>query len=56
MSSDERGVRMGRMREVVREHNVYRWAGALIADLAAIRVDRSEPQSRQDTVMTPEPA
>ena len=27
MPSDERRARMGRMREGVREHNIYRWAG-----------------------------
>jgi hypothetical protein len=34
---------MYRLRAVVREHNVHRWAGTLIADLAAIRV--SEPDA-----------
>jgi trehalose 6-phosphate synthase len=38
MSDDERSLRMRRMRETVREHNVFRWAGRLIADLAAIRI------------------
>ncbi|MFI5178568.1 MAG: trehalose-6-phosphate synthase, partial [Vicinamibacterales bacterium] len=38
MSDVERRLRMRRMRETVREHNVFRWAGRLIADLAAIRV------------------
>jgi trehalose 6-phosphate synthase len=38
MSEGERHLRMHRMRETIREHNVFRWAGRLIADLAAIRV------------------
>jgi len=42
MSDDEARVRMRRMREFVREHNVYRWAGRLIGDLAAIRVESSD--------------
>jgi trehalose 6-phosphate synthase len=37
MNPDERRQRMGRMRRYVREHNVYRWAGTLIGDLADIR-------------------
>jgi trehalose 6-phosphate synthase len=39
MPPEERQVRMARMRAVVREHNIYRWAGSLIAELAAIRVE-----------------
>jgi len=42
MDPEERGARMRRMRQIVREHNVYRWAGSLIAELADIRPDRSE--------------
>ncbi|PYX44742.1 MAG: trehalose-6-phosphate synthase, partial [Acidobacteria bacterium] len=30
MQSDEKQIRMQRMRKQVREHNVYRWAGSLI--------------------------
>jgi trehalose-6-phosphate synthase len=35
----ERHGRMERMRRIVGEHNVYRWAATLIGDLAEIRVD-----------------
>jgi len=35
----ERRARMERMRRIVTEHNVYRWAATLIGDLAEIRVD-----------------
>jgi len=38
MPADERQARMQRMRAVVRENNVYRWAGELIGELAAIRL------------------
>jgi hypothetical protein len=31
------------MRLNVREHNVYRWAGNLIAELSEIRIDEGEP-------------
>ena len=39
MEPEERTMRMQRMRKVVREHNVYRWAGSLIADLSEVRLD-----------------
>jgi len=38
MTPEERRARMARMRMYVREHNVYRWAGTLISELAAIRL------------------
>jgi trehalose 6-phosphate synthase len=38
MPPDERQARMQRMRAVVQENNVYRWAGDLIGELAAIRL------------------
>ena len=38
MSGDERRARMARMRAVVKEHNIYRWAGNLIGELAEIRL------------------
>lgn len=34
----ERSKRMERMRNVVREHNIYRWAGKLIAELSHVRI------------------
>jgi trehalose 6-phosphate synthase len=37
MPADERSVRMQRMRAIVRERNVYRWAGNLIGELCEIR-------------------
>jgi trehalose 6-phosphate synthase len=46
MPSDEQATRMQRMRDSVREHNVYRWAASLLSDLTDIRIDtpeRSEP-------------
>jgi alpha,alpha-trehalose-phosphate synthase [UDP-forming] len=43
MDPDDRHDRMRRMRLNVREHNVYRWAGNLIAELSEIRIDEVEP-------------
>jgi trehalose-6-phosphate synthase len=39
MNTDERKRRMQRMRKIVKEHNIYRWAGNLIADLCDVRID-----------------
>ena len=36
MPPDERRARMGRMRQAVREHNIYRWAGLLLSELQRI--------------------
>jgi hypothetical protein len=47
MDTEERTTRMQRMRKVVREHNIYRWAGALIAELCEVRLD--EPASRPES-------
>ncbi|MCG7505228.1 alpha,alpha-trehalose-phosphate synthase (UDP-forming) [Mesorhizobium retamae] len=37
MSSDEQRDRMRRMREIVRDNNVYRWAGSMLLDAARLR-------------------
>jgi trehalose-6-phosphate synthase len=42
MTPEERQARMQRMRRTVKEHNVYRWAADLIAELAEIRLDAPE--------------
>ena len=49
MDPNERQTRMRRMRRIVKEHNVYRWAGSLIAELSDIRVDASEPAQVQQS-------
>jgi trehalose 6-phosphate synthase len=36
MPRDERRARMARMRHTIREHNIYRWAGQLLSELARI--------------------
>ena len=36
MPADEQRARMSRMRETVREHNIYRWAGLLLGELSRI--------------------
>ena len=42
MRSEEKQLRMQRMRKLVRENNVYRWAGTLIGELCDIRLDVTE--------------
>ncbi len=39
MPEEEQGARMRRMRQTVREHNVYRWAAHLLSDLTEIRIE-----------------
>jgi trehalose 6-phosphate synthase len=38
---------MQRMRKTVREHNVYRWAGSLIAELCELRLDASDESNEK---------
>ena len=42
MQPEEKQMRMQRMRKLVREHNVYRWAGSLIGELCEVRLDVAE--------------
>jgi trehalose-6-phosphate synthase len=39
MQADERGARMHRLRRVVKEHNIYRWAATLLSELGEIRLE-----------------
>ncbi len=46
MEPSERKARMRRMRRIVKEQNVYRWAANLIGDLCEVRVDdRKAPRA-----------
>jgi trehalose-6-phosphate synthase len=42
MPEEEQTSRMQRMRAIVRQHNVYRWAAHLLSDLTEIRIDLPE--------------
>jgi trehalose 6-phosphate synthase len=44
MSEEQQGELMSRMRKIVLENNVYRWAANLISDLSEIRVRSPERQ------------
>jgi trehalose-6-phosphate synthase len=50
MPADEQAARMQRMRDSVREHNVYRWAANLLSDLTEIRIDIPERVESADTL------
>jgi trehalose 6-phosphate synthase len=39
MGRGERRLRMERMRNHVKEHNVYRWASNILTDLCAVRLE-----------------
>jgi alpha,alpha-trehalose-phosphate synthase [UDP-forming] len=43
MEPEERGARMRRMRQVIKDHNIYRWAANLISELSEVRIERTEP-------------
>jgi trehalose 6-phosphate synthase len=46
MAPEEKQLRVHRMRQVIKDHNVYRWAGDLITELCDVRLD--EPEDRQE--------
>jgi trehalose-6-phosphate synthase len=54
MDSDERKEHMQRMRSVIREQNIYRWAGDLIGQLCEFRV--APPRNRSENLEADVPA
>jgi trehalose 6-phosphate synthase len=53
MPDEEKSSRMDRMRAVVKEHNVYRWAGNLIGELAEVRVGAAAGTARERAASRP---
>ncbi len=53
MSPEEKRARMARMRAYIREHNIYLWAGNLITELAAVRLDAPEESGRPSQPVAP---
>jgi len=47
MGPEEKELRMQRLRKTVREHNVFRWAGGLIAELCELRLDASDESNEK---------
>jgi alpha,alpha-trehalose-phosphate synthase [UDP-forming] len=53
MEPEEKQARMHRMRRVVKEQNIYRWAGSLITELCELRLEGSDhPEERFHTSRT----
>jgi trehalose 6-phosphate synthase len=52
MEPEEKELRMQHMRKTVREHNVYRWAGSLIAELCELRLDASDESKEKPKAST----
>ncbi len=48
MSAAERHDRMRRMRDLIRERNVYRWAGSMISSLSRLRLPRPETEKEAE--------
>jgi trehalose-6-phosphate synthase len=47
MEPEEKQMRMHQMRKIIREHNIYRWAGSLVTELCELRLDVAEqPQEK----------
>ena len=45
MDPEERTVRMQRLRKLVKEQNIYHWAGSFIGELCGMRLDISEREA-----------
>jgi trehalose-6-phosphate synthase len=42
MEPEEKQMRVHQMRKIIREHNIYRWAGSLVTELCELRLDVAE--------------
>ena len=47
MSAEEKQERMQRMRKLVRENNVYRWAATLIGELCDVRLENADGNTQR---------
>ena len=47
MEPEEKQLRVQRMRRVIKENNIYRWAGNLITELCEVRLDAQEDAHEQ---------
>jgi alpha,alpha-trehalose-phosphate synthase [UDP-forming] len=43
MEPEEKQMRVRRMRRVIKEQNIYHWAGSLITELCELRLDATDP-------------
>src|ERR1700675_4813865 len=47
MEPEEKQMRVHRMRRVIKEQNIYRWAGSLITELCELRLDAADPAQQK---------
>ena len=47
MEPEEKQMRIHRMRKVIKEQNIYRWAGSLITELCELRLDAADAAERK---------
>ena len=47
MEPEDKQLRIQRMRRVIKENNIYRWAGNLITELCEVRLDAQEDVQQQ---------
>ena len=47
MEPEEKQMRVHRMRRIIKEQNIYRWAGSLITELCELRLDVSDPTEQK---------
>jgi alpha,alpha-trehalose-phosphate synthase [UDP-forming] len=47
MEPEEKQLRVQRMRKVIKEHNIYRWAANLITELCEVRLDAAEDKQEK---------
>jgi trehalose-6-phosphate synthase len=52
MAPEDKASRMHHMRRVVRENNIYRWAGNLVAQLCDIRVEKASPAPAREHILS----
>ena len=52
MGPEDRAARMQRLRKMVREQNIYRWAGNLIGDLCEVRLKATGDGKAEKGTMT----
>jgi trehalose 6-phosphate synthase len=46
MGPEEKRMRVHRMRKIIRENNIYRWAGNLVTELCELQVDNAYRERR----------
>jgi len=52
MAPEEKQMRVQRMRRIIKENNIYRWAGSLIAELCEVRLDEPEEEPHEHAKLT----